>query len=299
MRQRRSSRMLLVLGFIAASLSYGGWMLTQTVLNPGATTAVARRVILTPVVQDNLAKQIRTQVDKELADEHASTQVQRAVDAAMRDPRVVNAFANAVGDVQRALLSGSPRVVTINSRALTSAVHDALVRIDPRVATQLAQQPPVSATIDASKAPQLRKIHGVADMVAVLGALAALALIGTSLALDDSRKAIGRLGRRVAYLAIAPVAAFAVLPAVVGSHGIADVVRVSLQAYAGRVLPSAFAFLGIGLLIALGSLFMRRAQAEAVPETEARAFSPVPALPVPPDPLTAAVPPRLGETLRL
>jgi hypothetical protein len=77
------------------------------------------------------------------------------------------------------------------------------------------------------------------------------------------------------------------------------VVRVALQEYAGRVLPSAFAFLAFGALIVVASLFMRRPSYEAA---EPKAFVPAPALPAPPsplDPLTPAAPPRLGETLRL
>jgi hypothetical protein len=301
MRKRGPGRWLLVLGFIAASFSYGGWMLMATVLDPSATTAVARRVIATPVVQDNLAKQIRTQVDSELRDAHADPQVQRAVDAAIRDPRVAAAFANAVGDVQRALLSNSPQTITINSRALTSALHDALERIDPQLAAQVAKQPPVSATIDASKAPHLRSIHNAADLVAVLGAIVALALIGTALKLNHSRKAIARFGRRVAYLSITPMLAFVVLPAVVPSHGAADVIRVAMEEYAGRVVPSALAFLGLGVMIVIASLFMRRPNLAAAPAVESKAFTPAPALRSPLDPLAsaAAAPPRLGETLRL
>jgi hypothetical protein len=299
MRNRSGTRILFVLGFIAASLAYGGWTLQQTVPNPDATTAVARRVIATPTVQDNLAKQLQTQVDRELASAHADAQVQRAVDAAMRDPRVVNAFANAVGDVQRALLSGSPRAISINSRALTSAVHDALVRTDPQLAAQLAQQPPVSATIDANQAPNLRNIADFADVAVALGTVVALVLIGIALAADRSRSAIARLGRRIAYLSIAPIVAFGVLPAVIGSHGVADVVRVALQEYAARVLPSAFAFLAAGVVIAIGSLFMRRSSGAPATGNDAFAFTPAPALPPPSDPLAPALAPRLGESLQL
>ncbi len=294
-----SSRILLILGFIAASLAFGGWTLMHTVLDPGATTAVARKVIATPVVQDNLAKQLRTQVDEELQNAHASARVRRAVDTAIRDPRVVNAFANAVGDVQRALLSNSARTVTINSHALTEAVHDALADTDPQLAAQLAHQPPVSATIDAGKAPQLKSIHDIADRVATLGALAAFLLIGAAITMDHSRKAVARLGRRVAYLAIAPIAAFVVLPAVVGTHGDADVVRVALHEYAGSVVPAALAFIVVGILIVIGSLFMRRPSAETTPESDATAFTPAPLVRSALDPLANAAPPRIGETLRL
>ncbi len=299
MRTRSGTRILLALGFISASLAYGAWMLQQTVLNPGATTAVARKVVATPMVQDNLAKQLETRVDAELADAHASPQVQRAVDAAIRDPRVVNAFANAVGDVQRALLSGSRETVTINSRALTAAVHDALARTDPELAAQLAQQPPISATIDASKAPQLRSIHRGADIVAVLGTIAALVLIGAALAKDHSRKAVARLGRRIAYLSIAPIAAFAVVPAIVGANGATGVARAALQEYAVHVLPSAFALLAIGIVVVIGSFFLRRTNAETAYNADANPFTPAPALPVQPEPLAPASPPRIGESLRL
>jgi len=301
MRNSLGARVLLVIGFVAASLSYGGWVALRTVLDPGATHVVARNIVATPEVQKNLADQLQTEVDKELGEAHASPQVRRAVDQAVRDPRVAEAFADALSTVQRAVLSNSGTTVTLDARSLTSAVDDALAHTDPTLAAQLAQQAPLTATIDANKVPHLGRIHDDAQSVFVLAGLAALLLVGASLTLDHTRKAIARAGRRVAYLSIAPVLGFVLLPHLLGTTGATGVARVALEAYGSRVVPSGIALLIIGVAVVVASMFMRSPNVAAEPQpAEASTFLPGrPLFPPAAEPIAPAAPHRINESLRL
>src|SRR5206468_1760640 len=136
--------------------------------------------------------EVASRVDDELEKSHTDPQIRAAVGVALRDPRVEQAFANAVGDVHAALLSNHPTAVTIDARALTSALHDALKTQNPKLAQELQRQAPVQVQIGDNKLPNLSHAKHYADTAKVLGALVALLLVGLSLLLDRSRRAWSR-----------------------------------------------------------------------------------------------------------
>src|SRR5436853_521112 len=82
------------------------------------------------------------------------------------------------------------------------------------VAAQLERIPPLHVRVRAGDLPRVHDPRTTANMIAVLGILAALLLITASLLLDNDRPAIGRVGRRIAFLAFMPIVVFVVLPRV-------------------------------------------------------------------------------------
>src|SRR5215212_9049998 len=201
MKSSTGARILLAIGFLAASFAYTAWIATRTAFNPDATQRAAHTLLTTDAVQKDLREQLGTQVAKELHQTNVDPRVKAAATEALRDPRVVGAFATAVADTHRALLDNVDGTVTLDTSAVTEAVQDALAARDPKLAARLSQQPQsLELKLDAKSLPQLGKARDAARTVMWLGALAALFLIGASLLLDHDRRAVARAGRRIAYL---------------------------------------------------------------------------------------------------
>lgn len=268
MKSSLGARVLLILGFLAASLAYSGWWVSRIAFDPAATRAAAKQLLATEKIQHDLGDQIATHVDDELRHANTDPQVRAAVGQALRDPRVEQAFANAIGDVHAALISNNPTSVTIDARALTSALHDALMKQNPKLAQQLQQQAPVQVQIGGNKMPNLSSARNYARTAKVFGTPLALLLVGLSLMFDRSRRAWSRIGRRVAYLATGPVVLFVAVPMLVGGDkgSTGAVVAAALRSYRGRVVPSAIALIATGVVIVLAAWIVPKLRPARAPQ---------------------------------
>jgi hypothetical protein len=295
MRSGIGARILLSIGFLAAMVSLDSWIATRTVMDTAATRGMAGALLANPVVQRSLGDQVAKQVDQQLGAARNDPRIKAASAQAVRDPRVRRAFSDALARAHAALLGDGKRVVVINSRVLTGAVHDALATRDPKAAAELARQKPLNVKLDLSKAPSLGHARDVARNAIWMALVAALLLVGGSLLLAHDRRAIRRLGRRIAYLAIGPLLIFEALPIFLESRtgdGPA-VAAVVVRSYSSQVLPFAIALVVAGIVVVLGSFVgRRRAPNPASPSPGEpfrpepvspyrAAFPPPPALPVP------------------
>jgi hypothetical protein len=254
-----AARLLMVFGFIALSLGYSSWVASRTVLDTKATTAVAHPILGTPSVQHALREKLADALDAALADAHADPHVKRAVAEAARDPRITAAFTAAIGSLHQALLSNGGGDITLDPSAITDSMRDALADRDPELAAQLANAEPLRVQFQSDKLPHLGSLRDKARTARTLGLAAGILLIAGSFMLVRDRKAIGRAGRRVAYLAICPLVIFALAPRLLdGSRSSgAQVGAAALRSYSGRVLPSAIALAIIGASIALIAMSAR------------------------------------------
>jgi len=281
MGSKLPARVFLVLGFLAAWIGYTSWYTARIAFDPGATRAAAHAILTAPPVQRGLADQMTTQVDRELKAAGAGQKVTDAVHAAIRDPRVANAFADALAQVHQALLVDKGEQITIDTRALTSAVHDALAKQDPDLAKQFAKHGPIAVHLGGKDLPHLGAAHRTVETVSLLAILAALVLIAGSLVLCHERKVFVRVGRRTAMLSLGPLLAFVVVPFVLAHIGgnVAPIASAVLRAYRGRVLPSALVLLVAGLAVMLAAMAARlvvRPAPEATAESEPQAAPPQP-----------------------
>src|SRR5262249_50337347 len=137
---------------------------------------------------------------------------------------------------------------TVDGRPVTSALRDALARRDPALAAAVTAAGPIAIPIRTRETPGLHDPRSTATTVAALAIMSALLLATAALLRDHSRRIIACAGRRLAYLAIAPLALFVVLPAVLGgmSGEAPQVATAFLHTYSHRVTPSAIAFLVAG-----------------------------------------------------
>ena len=290
------ARVLLALGFLAAWVGYTTWYGFRLAFDPSATRNAAHAILAAPSVQRSLSDTISEQVDRELTSKGASPKVAAAVDAALRDPRVTTAFADAIAQIHQAMLLDSSGKVTLDARALTTAVHDALAEHDPQLAAQLDQHAPIKVELGGKDLPHLGSAHDTMHQASAIAILCALVFLGLSLLLCHERKAFARVGRRVAYLAIGPLLWFEVLPVVLG-HVDGDAPQVAgavLRTYRARVVPSAIALvvLGVGIVVAsmVGPRLLHTVVTAAEPTGEPaagdavapRALGPTPLRPAPP-----------------
>jgi hypothetical protein len=293
MGSNMGARVLLVVGFLAAWIGYDAWLVSHVVLDPNSTRSAAHALLETPAVRRGLADDLTRDLNRKLPAAAKNPRVRPAVAAALRDPRVTNAFADTVVHIQQTILNdGDSARFTVDGRALNDALHDALAPRDPRLAAQVERLPPLDVRVKANNLPHLHDPRTAADGVAVLGIIAALLLITASLLLQHDRRSIARVGRRTAYLAITPLIVFAVLPRVLeqSSGDEPGIAAVLLRTYGNRVLPSAIGLVIVGLAIVVGAIVWPRAGL-----TE-RAAPPTAAAPLPP---TAAHPPEITEKLYL
>jgi hypothetical protein len=270
MTQKVGARVLLALGFLAASISYSSWIVSRTALDPQATRSATHAILSAPAVRSALARQIHDTLAPELDRATASDpKLRAAINAAVADPRFVNAFDDAIVRVHKAILSDKGGKVTLDTHAVTVALRQAVARHDPAAAKKMKAVRSVSVPIGSAQVPHIGGATRTVGRVGTTAALVAVLLVGSALLLAHDARMIGRAGRRVAWLAVGPLIAFALLPRLLSAaHGSTESVAAALlRAYGHRVIPSAIAFAVIGLSIWLTALvvpvlYRRRRPAE-------------------------------------
>jgi hypothetical protein len=289
----------MTLGFIALSLGYGAWIASRTVLDTGATEAAARRIVTLPAVQKSLEEKFDGAIAQSFERTQLDPQVKSAARLAAADPRIVNAFVTAVGALHHALLTDAKATIVLDPRAVSGALHDALVSTDPQLANQIAHGSPMRISVDAGKLPHLDKARDTDREAMTLGLAAGLLLVAISLMQVRDSKAISRLGRRIAYLAIGPVLVFAVIPHLLdGWHNTGTLVAGALlRSYSGRVLPSAILLVVAGCSVFLVALARRVFRTDQSPAPVLGA--PPARTPNPPSVATPAAQPSVPDRLYL
>jgi hypothetical protein len=252
MANNAGARILLLLGFVAASLGYNAWITSRTVLDTSATAAVVHRIVTTPSVQHSLRNELHKALEQQLDYVPSNPAIQLAIANAARDPRITTAFEHAIVQLHKALLSSGATTITLDPKVISRTMYDELAAYDPTIATEVKDSPPLQVQFDAHQLPRLDALADKVHAAETLGFAAGILLIAASLMLVRDRKAVSRVGRRIAYLAIIPLLAFAVLPRILDPlGGGAQVGAAALRGYSGRVLPSAIALIMIGVSTAL------------------------------------------------
>jgi hypothetical protein len=271
------ARVLLTIGFVAASVAYSSWIAERTVFDPAATRGATSALLATPTVHDLLAREIRTAVQSSLGSNVNDPKLTAAINRAVDDPKFVHAFEDAIVSINQAVLSDGHGRVTLDTGAVTTSVYDAVARLDPLVAPQLKKTKTLSVPIGSANLPHLGNAAGHIREVGDIALALALLFIGGGLALEPRRKTFRRVGRRVAFLAIMPVLVFDLGPRLLtSSHNSALAVSAAiLTAYGHRVLFSAVILAVVGISTWLIAIALPKRRAAAAPEASVPAFQPV------------------------
>ena len=77
------ARVMLTIGFLAASISYSAWTAQRTILDPTATRGASHALLETPAVQTMLAREIRSALQPALGKGAQTPKFTAAIDAAV------------------------------------------------------------------------------------------------------------------------------------------------------------------------------------------------------------------------
>jgi hypothetical protein len=292
-------RLLLIVAYIAAAFGYNAWVASQTVLDPGATRDVATTLLASPAVQRAITEDVSRELQREVGLDANDPAMQTAINAALHDPRVTAAFAKAAATLHDALISGGNTEVRLNTLAPTDALQDAIAQYDPQLAAEFAShvaEQPLDVELGGEDLPTVRGISSKADAVTVIGIVTALLLGVASLVMLHDRKHFGRLGRRIAYLALLPALGFVLLPSLLDrSHRDgAEVAGAVLRTYRGRIVPSVVALAVVGLVVFVAALVWPRRRAAEMPAAPRQSYAgPTPTAPPPGPPTQEAITEKL------
>jgi hypothetical protein len=244
------ARILLTLGFLAASIGYSSWTAQRTVLDPSATQGATHALLDTPAVNAMLTRELHDALAPVLAQTKPkdARKLNTAVAAAVRDPQFTTAFEDAIMNLHQRILSGNNGEVTLDPNAVTGALNRAIARTDPQLAPKAERLRTVSVPLGASNLPRVGDVRHEARVVGNAAIAIAVLLVGGALLLAPDRKAFRRTGRRIAFLALPPAIVFLALPHfLAASHNSALAVSaVVLEAFGRRVLFSAVLLASIG-----------------------------------------------------
>jgi hypothetical protein len=177
----------------------------------------------------------------------SADELDRVTSTAMRDPRFVGAFADALVALQRDVFGGQRGPVVLPPGPVTAAVRDASADATPVLAATLSPTTELVVEIDARGVPDLHAVGEGIDATARVGLVVGIAFIALGACLSPRRRrALGRVSRFAVTVGVTNVfclwliprfvlAAFGPWPAVAAAH-----IRTSAE-------PLAFG----GLLLAL------------------------------------------------
>ena len=304
--RRTGARLLLAVSFLAASIAYSAWWVSGIVFDPASSGRAAHALLATPAVQRSLSDDISRQLDRELPETAAPAAVHTAVAQALRDPRVTTAFADALTQLHRAMLSpdGNHAAIELDPRMVTSAIHDALAQQDPGLAAKITAREPITVRLGGGDLPHIGPARGTFTMIQLVALIIALMCGALSLALEHGGRAVRRTGRRIAYLSIVPLALFEVAPPVLTHYDgeTPQATAAVLRSLAGQVVPSAVILLVAGIAIAIGVTvagWLRGPTGTVAAEPPARSAAPGSPVPTPLSPAARGGEPQITEKLYL
>ncbi len=259
MGRHAPARMLLFIGGLAAAFVWWGFAAQQTLLDPSATRDATVGLLSAKPVQDaavsSLADQLvgmvpTTGAHAVLTAAQARTLSHDAATVALQDPALRRAFANVVASLQQQLIDGdaSRNGLTLDTAAVTAAVHDSVARVDPRVAAQMPTTP-VKLHFDTTRLPSLRAVDQHTSTASLVAALLALASwFGAVLLHPEPWTATRIIGRRLFLIGALPLVFWVLIPAGLRAAHVsaAEILSPLADAYGRRLAPPAFAVLATG-----------------------------------------------------
>ncbi len=232
--------MILGLSLVLATVSWAGFVMTRTVLDPSRSERLADQVFdneqLRGAISDRLAAGLQTAIPGDLV--VPPELIQAAADRALDDPAVQTLVREGIVATHRNALEGKTEPVTIDASALGRAVRTSLIELSPTLEPAIPAIPPIEVTLPTGGLSFLGKIRNFVEQATIIGA--ALSLVGSliALVLTTDRPAILR---RVAFWAFG-AAAFWVA------------VGYGVPWLAGRIAPSSGAIISAIIDVFFGAM---------------------------------------------
>ena len=192
--RRGLAGLILGLSLVLASVSWAGFVLTNTVLDPGRSERLADQLLDNEALRAALVGRLVAAMEASLPAEVPipRQQLEQAADVALDDPRVDAMVRDGIVRTHRNALEGNTEPVVLDASALGAATRDALVGVRPELATVLPEEPPLTVELPTAGLSWLGRLRNLAQRVSTVLGLAALAGVTLSLLVAKNRPAILR-----------------------------------------------------------------------------------------------------------
>lgn len=251
--------LILGLSLVVASISWAGFIMSRTVLDPGRSERLAVQVFdnedLRSVLVDRLADSLGAAIPGEIV--VPSQTLEAAASLALDNPEVQALVQTAIVDTHRQALEGNVQPVVIDSTVISNALRTSLIQANPNLEAAIPQLPAATIELPTSGLNFLGTLKGFVDKVTILAALAALAGGATALVITSDRPSVLR---RVAFWAFGAslfwlIVGFGVpyLAALVGPASSA-IITAAIDVFFGAMIPPALIMGAVGVGLVLASL---------------------------------------------
>lgn len=196
--RRGTASLIIALSLMVASLSWAGFTLSNTILDPGRSERLATQLLDNPEVRealiDRVADALETQIPPEIPVPRATIETGAAI--ALDDPRVEALVIDGFVRVHQNALAGNPEPVSIDAGALGAAGRDALINVRPELDRVLPAAPSVTVDLPTTGLSWMGRLKNFVDRYTLLGAAVSLVGLAGAFAVTTNR---GSVFRRVAY----------------------------------------------------------------------------------------------------
>lgn len=175
--------LILGLSLVVASVSWAGFVMTRTILDPGRSERLADQLLDNETLRTALVGRLSDALGAALpADVPVPRQqLEQAADNALEDERVDALIRDGIVRVHQNALEGNDEPIAIDATALGAASRDSLIEVRPELASVLPEAPTVEIELPTSGLTwlgsarrQVARYTNVLALVATAGALLAL-----------------------------------------------------------------------------------------------------------------------------
>ncbi|MFV0257162.1 MAG: hypothetical protein ACK5PP_01765, partial [Acidimicrobiales bacterium] len=179
--RRFFSSVIMGLSLVIASLTWAGFTLSNTLLDPGASERLADHLVEDPSVRQVIASRLSDAIEARVpaAVPISSDQYDQAADLAMDDPRVEAAIRDGIVEAHQNALAGIDEPVTLDASGIGEAARDAVVGQVPALDAILPASPELGVELPNTGQAWLGTVKDMVDRFTALGFV--ISLVGLAL----------------------------------------------------------------------------------------------------------------------
>ncbi len=192
--RRGLAGLILGLSLVVASVSWAGFVMGRTVLDPGRSERLADQILDNETLRAALVGRLSDGLGAALP---ANVPIPRqdlelAADRALEDPRVDALLRDGVVRVHQNALEGNAEPVAIDATALGAATRDSLIQLRPELESVVPAAPPVIIELPTGGLSWLGTVRRTVQRFTLVLALLAVAGATTALVVAKNRPAVLR-----------------------------------------------------------------------------------------------------------